>query len=135
MLISKSQLLVVFHHVEDLLCFIRYLPQTQTKLKPWLISFAKRHQNPCPFWAPVCVPGFKYAPWLAGYKCHCQFASQVEGKFKKRISGNLLNPLGAQNKDIGTASQTLLTEVKLHLQGRLIRYMKEGKHVIMLHSS
>ena len=60
---------------------------------------------------------------------------RFEGKFKKRISGNLSNPLGAQNKDIVTASQTLLTGVRLHLQGRLIRYMKEGKHVIMLHSS
>ena len=30
----------------------------------------------------------------------------------KRSSGNSLSPLGAQNKDIGAASQTLLTEVK-----------------------
>ena len=32
----------------------------------------------------------------------------------KRISGNSFSPLGAQNKDIGAASRTLLTEVKLH---------------------
>ena len=31
----------------------------------------------------------------------------------KRSSGNLLSPLGAQDKDIGAASQTLLTKVKL----------------------
>ena len=31
----------------------------------------------------------------------------------KRTSGNSLSPLGAQNKELGTASQTLLTEVKL----------------------
>ena len=31
----------------------------------------------------------------------------------KRTSGNPLSPLGAQNKDISTASQTLLTEVKI----------------------
>ena len=31
----------------------------------------------------------------------------------KRISGNSLSPLGAQNSDIGAASQTLVTEVKL----------------------
>ena len=30
----------------------------------------------------------------------------------ERTSGNSLSPLGAQNEDIGTASQTLLTEVK-----------------------
>ena len=30
----------------------------------------------------------------------------------KRTSGNSLSPLGAQNEDIGTAPQTLLTEVK-----------------------
>ena len=38
----------------------------------------------------------------------------------KRTSGNLLSPLGAQDKDIiGAASQTLLTEVKLRLRRRL----------------
>ena len=37
----------------------------------------------------------------------------------KRISGNSLSPLGAQNKDISTASQTLLTNVRLCLRGRL----------------
>ena len=45
------------------------------------------------FWAPTCVP------WLACEKRHCGFA------------GNSLSPLGAQNKDIGAASQTLLTGV------------------------
>ena len=37
----------------------------------------------------------------------------------KRISGNSFSPLGAQNKDIGAASRTLLTEVKLRLRLRL----------------
>ena len=37
----------------------------------------------------------------------------------KRTPGNSLNPLGAQNKDIGSGSQTLLTEVKLRLRRRL----------------
>ena len=40
-------------------------------------------------------------------------------KNMKRISRNLLSPLGAQNKDIGRASQTLLTGVKLGLRHRL----------------
>ena len=34
----------------------------------------------------------------------------------KRISGDLLSLLGAQNKDISAASQILLTGVRLHLQ-------------------
>ena len=33
----------------------------------------------------------------------------------KRTTGNSLSPLVNQNKDIGAASQTLLTEVKLRL--------------------
>ena len=33
----------------------------------------------------------------------------------KRTTGNSLSPLVTQNKDIGAASQTLLTEVKLRL--------------------
>ena len=37
----------------------------------------------------------------------------------KRISGNSFSPLGAQNKDIGAASGTLLSEVKLRLLLRL----------------
>ena len=47
-----------------------------------------------------------------------RFANQVEGN-SKRISGNSLSPLGAQNEDIGAASRTLLTQVKLRLQGSL----------------
>ena len=37
----------------------------------------------------------------------------------KRISSNSLTPLGAQNKDISTASQSLLTSVRLRLLLRL----------------
>ena len=40
----------------------------------------------------------------------------------KRSSGNSLSPLGAQNKDIGTALQTLLIEIKLRLQHGLLDY-------------
>ena len=39
--------------------------------------------------------------------------------FSKRTSDNSLSPLGAQNEDIGAASQTLLTEVKLRQRRRL----------------
>ena len=41
---------------------------------------------------------------------HCQFTNQVEGKFETHSS-----PLGDQIKDIGSASQTLLTGVRLPL--------------------
>ena len=37
----------------------------------------------------------------------------------KCISGNSLNPLEAQNKELGAASQTLLTEAELSLRRRL----------------
>lgn len=38
----------------------------------------------------------------------------------KRISGNFLSPLGPENKDIGASSQTLVTDVKLHLRCRQV---------------
>lgn len=38
----------------------------------------------------------------------------------KYISSNLLSPLGAENKDISAALQTLLTGVRLRLQHRLL---------------
>ena len=37
----------------------------------------------------------------------------------KSTSGTLLIPLGAQNKDLGVASQTLLTKVKLRRSARV----------------
>ena len=37
----------------------------------------------------------------------------------KRISGNSLSPLGAQNKDMGAASPMLLTGVELRMRRRL----------------
>ena len=37
----------------------------------------------------------------------------------KRTIGNSLSPWGAQDKGMGAASQTLLTEVKLRLRRRL----------------
>ena len=48
----------------------------------------------------------------------------LSGRMKgnsKRTSGNSLNPLGAQNKDLGTASQTLQNELKFCLRRRLVQ--------------
>ena len=44
---------------------------------------------------------------------------QMKGKLKHSF-GTSLSLLGSQNKDIGVASQTLLTDVKLGLRRRLL---------------
>ena len=38
----------------------------------------------------------------------------------KRTPGDSFSPFGAENKDLGAASQTLLTKVRLRLQCRLL---------------
>ena len=48
----------------------------------------------------------------------------------ERISGHSLSPLGAENKDIGAASQTSLTGVSLLLQRRL--HLAKHGHVGVL---
>ena len=40
----------------------------------------------------------------------------------KRSYGNSLSPLEPQNKDIGAALQTLIIEIELRLQRRLLNY-------------
>ena len=45
----------------------------------------------------------------------------------KQTSSSALNPLGAQNNDLGAASQTLLTKVTLLLRRRLERAGRGGK--------
>ena len=52
-------------------------------------------------------------------KIHCRFASEDERKFETHF-GDSLSPFGALNKDLGVASQMLLTEVRLRLQRRLL---------------
>ena len=47
----------------------------------------------------------------------------------KCISGNSLSLLGAQNRDNGAASQTLLTEVKLRLRRRLHVTLHGKSHI------
>ena len=44
------------------------------------------------------------------------------------VSGNLLNPYGAQNKDIDAISQTSLTGVRLRLRHRLSYAYKDGAY-------
>ena len=54
-------------------------------------------------------------------KSHCQFANQVEWKLEL-IAANSLSLLGTQNKNIGNALQSDVTntEVRLHPQHRLV---------------
>lgn len=47
-------------------------------------------------------------------KAVADFPSRLKG-YSTLISGNLLSPLGPRNKDNGSASQTLLTRVRLCL--------------------
>ena len=63
-------------------------------------------------------PRFGYAPWLACSNSHCRLPIMLKWNLKF-IFSNSLSPLGTQNKDLNTASQTLLTRVTLHLQCRL----------------
>ena len=87
----------------------------ETKL--WLRPSVKQNRNPCSGSSPV------YQDWSTRHywpvkKAIVDLRIRLEGNLK-RISGNLLRPLGAQNRDFGAASQTLLTGVKLILQGSL----------------
>ena len=54
---------------------------------------------------------------------------RLKGTDLKRVSVNSLSPLGAQNKNLGNASLTLLAGVKLHLQHRLSRARPERSRI------
>ena len=64
------------------------------------------------FWVPTCEPGFDY-DWPV--KKPLSKANITVKRNSKCISSNLLSLLVAQNKDIGTVSQMLLTGVRLPL--------------------
>ena len=55
---------------------------------------------------------------------HVDLPIKVKGN-SKCSSSNSFSPLGAQNKGIGAASQTLLTEAKLHLRRRLLVWWRK----------
>ena len=76
----------------------------------------KQRRNPCTGPPPVNQDLNSRNVWPVE-KSHCRFAEQDERKFETYF-GNSLNPLEAQNKDIG-ASQTSLIGVKLRLGYRL----------------
>ena len=89
---------------------------TTDETKLWLSLFAKQRQNPCSG-SHLCTRILIARHDWPVKKC---LPVKMKGN-SKRTSGNSLCPLDmkAQNKDLGTACQTLLTRVKLHLHCRL----------------
>ena len=57
-------------------------------------------------------------------------SNRLKGNWK-RISGDALSLLGAQNEDFGASSQTLLTKVKLRLRHRLIQKKLFPGHIAL----
>ena len=87
----------------------------ETKL--WLSPSAKQRRNPCSGSPPVYQDLSTRHDW-PDIKAIVDLPMRLK-RNSKRTSGNSLNPLRAQNKDIGAVSQTLLTEVKLRLRRRI----------------
>ena len=83
----------------------------QTKRNSGLAQSAKQRQNFCYGPPPVYQDVSTRQDWPVN-KAIAHLPVRLKGK-SKHISGNSLSPLGAQNKDIGAASQTLLTGVRL----------------------
>ena len=86
---------------------------TTEETKLCLSLSAKQHQNPCSGAPPVYQDLITCHDWPVK-KDIVDFPVRMKGNLK-RTSSNLLSPLGDQNKDLGTALQTLLTEIKVRL--------------------
>ena len=81
----------------------------QMKLLFWLNPSVKQHQTPCSG-LPAVYPDLSMRhdwPVKKAFVFLLEVANQVEGN-SKRTSGNSLSLLGVQNKDLCTASQTVL---------------------------
>ena len=87
----------------------------ETKL--WLSPSTKQRRNSCSRLPLVYQDLSTYRDWPIK-KAIVDLPIRLKGN-SKRNSVNSLSPLGAQTKDFGAASQTLLTGVKLRLQRRL----------------
>ena len=73
----------------------------------WLSPSAKQRRNPCSGSPPVYQDLSTRHEWPVK-RDMLDLPIRMKGN-SKRISGNLLSPLEAQNKYLGAASQTLLT--------------------------
>ena len=94
--------------------------RTADETKLWLSPFAKQLWNPCSRSPPVYLNLSTRHDWTVK-NAMVDLPIQMKEN-SKRSSGNSLSPLGPQNKDIGTALQTLLIEIELRLQRRLLNY-------------
>ena len=85
--------------------------------KVWLSPSVKERRNPCSRSPTVYLDLSTRHDWPVK-NAIVDLPIRLKGHLK-RISGNLLRPLEAQNRDFCAASQTLLTGVKLPLQRSL----------------
>ena len=83
----------------------------------WLSLSAKQRRNPCSG-LPAVYQDLRMRHDWPVQKPFVDLPIKIKGNFK-RTFGNSLSTLRAQNKDIGAASQMLLTRIKLRLQQRL----------------
>ena len=93
---------------------VAYAP---AKIKLWLRPSVKQRRNPCSRSSAVYQDLSTCHDWPVK-KAIVDLPIRLKGNLK-RISSNLLSSLEAPTKDLSTASQTLLTGVKLLLQRSL----------------
>lgn len=86
--------------IENLAC-------TTDKSKLWLGLSVKQCQNPCSCPSPVYQDLITCHDWPVNKEVIVHLPLRMEGN-SKHTSSNSVNLLGAQNRDLGTASQTLL---------------------------
>ena len=91
-----------------------HLACTPDETKLWLSPSAKQRRNRFSGPPPVYQDLSTRHDWTVK-KAIIDWPIRMKGNLQ-HTSGNSFNVLGAQNKDLGAASQTLLTEVKLRLQ-------------------
>ena len=98
-------------------CWRSYLAYNTDETKLRLSPSAKQLRNPCSRFPPVYQDLSTRHDWLV-QKAIVDLPIRLRGN-SKFTSGNLLSPLTALNKNIGAASQTLLTGDSLCLRQRL----------------
>ena len=95
-----------------------------TLIPSWRCSYIACATDKTKFWLSLSCFGFCTRIWVCAMiglvvtNAIVNLCIKMKGN-SKCTSGNLLSLLGDQNKHFGTASQMLLTKVKLRLQHRL----------------
>ena len=101
--------------MDDLLAFLfsfGKIAYATDETNLWLSPSAKQSRNPCSGPSPVYQDFSTHHDWSVK-KAIVDLPIRMQ-RDSKRISGDLLSPLWAQNKDLALhTSQTLLKEVKL----------------------